>query len=124
MVLHGDAVERLCGAKTLLGREPRLVGLDVAAFEVGAGRDLGEGIGEESGKFAKVVLDALGRRRPQTQFDLGDVTARGLSYAGGDHQPARHRHRLALRQPGEGVQVPGVEERQLQAVELGRHGAA
>ena len=75
-VLDADAVQRLARAQPVLGGEPGLEVLDVAAFKIGAAGDLRVVVGEPGAELAQVVLDVRHRRRPETQGDLVDVAAR------------------------------------------------
>ena len=78
-------------------------------------------VGEPGAELAQVVLDVRHRRRPQTQRDLVDVAARDLGEAGRDGRPSADRDGRAGAGPGVGIETPGVEQRELEAVEDGGH---
>lgn len=80
--------------------------------------------GEPGAELAQIVLDMRHRRRPQTQGDVVDVAARHLGDAWRDARPPAHRDRRSGPWPREGIEAPGMEQRELQSVEDGRHVAS
>lgn len=92
-------------------------------FEGGASLDSGEGGGEPGAELTQVVLDVLDRGRAQAERDLGDVAAGDPGERRCHGGPPAHRDRLAPQRASEAVEPPGVEERELQAVEVRGHPA-
>ncbi len=116
-VLDADAAQRLAGVAPVLGRDPGLVVLDVAPFQPGAAGHVGMGLREPGAELAQVGLDVLGGSGPQAQLHLGDVAASAVGEGGRDDSPPGDRHRRLRRRPPVGVELAGVEQGELEAVE-------